>query len=145
MDPPSSASPGSRPGPVPVPGSSAEESGRVRWAASRWFSTLTMRVPEPYPMRWPMSTENRATMCAGRFPAAWGRLQSPPVTREGRSDHVTSSGDAVHDVPPLPRQPLDDARLSLGSATIDDLFPEGVAFRRSVQTFHVLLALAARI
>ncbi|MFL5642779.1 MAG: hypothetical protein ACJ771_10600, partial [Chloroflexota bacterium] len=43
------------------------------------------------------------------------------------------------------RPPLDDARLSLGSATIDDLFPDGEVFRRSVRTFVVLLALAALI
>jgi uncharacterized hydrophobic protein (TIGR00271 family) len=40
---------------------------------------------------------------------------------------------------------LSDARQSLGPATLDDLFPEGAAFRRSLQTFVVLLALAALI
>jgi uncharacterized hydrophobic protein (TIGR00271 family) len=40
---------------------------------------------------------------------------------------------------------LVDARQSLGPAQLDDLFPEGDAFRRSVQTFTVLLALAAFI
>jgi uncharacterized hydrophobic protein (TIGR00271 family) len=40
---------------------------------------------------------------------------------------------------------LADARQSLGSATLDDLFPEGPAFRRSVQTYVVLLALASLI
>jgi uncharacterized hydrophobic protein (TIGR00271 family) len=41
--------------------------------------------------------------------------------------------------------PLADARLSLGPATLDDLFPEGAAFRRSTQTFVVLLTLAGFI
>jgi uncharacterized hydrophobic protein (TIGR00271 family) len=41
--------------------------------------------------------------------------------------------------------PLADARLSLGPATLDDLFPEGDAFRRSTQTFIVLLTLAGFI
>jgi uncharacterized hydrophobic protein (TIGR00271 family) len=40
---------------------------------------------------------------------------------------------------------LVDARQSLGPAKLDDLFPEGEAFRRSVQTFVALLALAALI
>ena len=40
---------------------------------------------------------------------------------------------------------LPDARQSLGPAKLDDLFPEGEAFRRSVQTFVALLALAALI
>lgn len=42
-------------------------------------------------------------------------------------------------------RPLADARQSLGAAQLDDLFPEGEAFRRSSQTFVVLLALAAFI
>jgi uncharacterized hydrophobic protein (TIGR00271 family) len=42
-------------------------------------------------------------------------------------------------------RPLNDARLSLGAAKLDDLFPEGEAYRRSVQTFSVLLVLAAFI
>lgn len=50
---------------------------------------------------------------------------------------------------PLPgeaaEQILIDARQSLGAATLDDLFPEGEQFRRSVATFIVLLALAALI
>ena len=40
---------------------------------------------------------------------------------------------------------LADARQSLGPAVLDDLFPAGPAFRRSLQTFTVLLALAALI
>jgi uncharacterized hydrophobic protein (TIGR00271 family) len=40
---------------------------------------------------------------------------------------------------------LADARQSLGPAQLDDLFPEGQAFRRSMITFSVLLALAAFI
>ena len=39
----------------------------------------------------------------------------------------------------------EDARQSLGRAVLDDLFPEGAAFRRSVTTFTVLLALASLI
>jgi uncharacterized hydrophobic protein (TIGR00271 family) len=38
-----------------------------------------------------------------------------------------------------------DARQSLGPAKLDDLFPEGPAFRRSLQTYSVLLALSAFI
>ena len=40
---------------------------------------------------------------------------------------------------------LADARQSLGPAQLDDLFPEGPAFRRSLRTFTVLLGLAALI
>ena len=40
---------------------------------------------------------------------------------------------------------LADARQSLGPAQLDDLFPEGAAFRRSLRTFSVLLVLAAFI
>lgn len=40
---------------------------------------------------------------------------------------------------------LVDPRQSLGAAQLEDLFPEGPAFRRSVRTFVVLLALAAFI
>ena len=36
-----------------------------------------------------------------------------------------------------------DARMSLGAAALDDLFPEGDAFRRSLVTYAVLLTLAA--
>jgi uncharacterized hydrophobic protein (TIGR00271 family) len=42
-------------------------------------------------------------------------------------------------------QRLVDARQSLGSAKLDDLFPEGEAYRRSLQTFTALLALASLI
>ena len=42
-------------------------------------------------------------------------------------------------------RPLADARLSLGQAKLDDLFPEGDAFRRSLMTFTVLLILAGLI
>ena len=44
-----------------------------------------------------------------------------------------------------PNPALADARQSLGPAKLDDLFPEGDAFRRSLQTFSVLLVLAAFI
>ncbi len=40
---------------------------------------------------------------------------------------------------------LVDARQSLGPAKLEDLFPEGPLFRRSLQTYAVLLALAAII
>jgi uncharacterized hydrophobic protein (TIGR00271 family) len=40
---------------------------------------------------------------------------------------------------------LADARLSLGAAKLDDLFPSEDQLRRSIQTFVVLLALAALI
>jgi uncharacterized hydrophobic protein (TIGR00271 family) len=45
----------------------------------------------------------------------------------------------------VPAVQLHDARQSLGPATLDDLFPDGPAFRRSVVTFTVLLALASLI
>ena len=48
-------------------------------------------------------------------------------------------------VSPAARPGLVDARQSLGPAKLDDLFPEGEAFRRSVQTYVVLLALAGFI
>lgn len=38
---------------------------------------------------------------------------------------------------------LVDARMSLGAAKLADLFPEEAAFRRSIQTYTVLLALSA--
>jgi len=38
---------------------------------------------------------------------------------------------------------LVDARLSLGAAKLADLFPEEAAFRRSIQTYTVLLAMSA--
>ncbi len=44
-----------------------------------------------------------------------------------------------------PAPALVDARQSLGSAKLDDLFPEGPAFRASLITFSILLALAAMI
>ncbi|MEI8333794.1 MAG: DUF389 domain-containing protein [Chloroflexota bacterium] len=40
---------------------------------------------------------------------------------------------------------MPDARQSLGPAKLDDLFPEGPEFRRSLRTFVVLLALAGLI
>ncbi len=42
-----------------------------------------------------------------------------------------------------PTVELADARMSLGAAGLDDLFPEGAAFRRSLRTYIVLLALAS--
>ena len=47
-------------------------------------------------------------------------------------------------VPPA-KPALADARQSLGPAQLDDLFPEGPAFRKSLITFTVLLALAGLI
>jgi hypothetical protein len=41
--------------------------------------------------------------------------------------------------------PLVDAQQSLGLAQLDDLFPQGEAFRASLRTFTVLLVLAACI
>lgn len=40
---------------------------------------------------------------------------------------------------------LVDARMSLGAAALEDLFPEGEAFRRSLVTYGVLLTLAALV
>lgn len=48
-------------------------------------------------------------------------------------------------VPPGPAMTLVDARQSLGPAKLDDLFPEGPAFRASLITFSVLLVLAGFI
>jgi uncharacterized hydrophobic protein (TIGR00271 family) len=45
----------------------------------------------------------------------------------------------------MTKPPLPDARMALGAAALDDLFPEGRAFRGSLQTFAVLLTLAAFI
>jgi uncharacterized hydrophobic protein (TIGR00271 family) len=44
-----------------------------------------------------------------------------------------------------PDQQLVDARLSLGAAALDDLFPEGEAFRSSLVTYVVLLTLASLV
>jgi len=44
-----------------------------------------------------------------------------------------------------PSAALADARQSLGPAKLEDLFPEGPLYRRSLQTFAVLLALASLI
>ncbi|HYO42885.1 MAG TPA: DUF389 domain-containing protein [Candidatus Limnocylindrales bacterium] len=52
-----------------------------------------------------------------------------------------TTADGTTAMPPA----LVDARQSLGPAMLDDLFPEGEAFARSLQTFVVLLALAAFI
>jgi uncharacterized hydrophobic protein (TIGR00271 family) len=41
-----------------------------------------------------------------------------------------------------PGAPLIDARMSLGPASLDDLFPEGDAYRASIRTYTVLLILA---
>jgi len=61
--------------------------------------------------------------------------------------HEADSGsDGAPAVPVTPPSVhLVDARQSLGPAQLDDLFPEGPAFRRSLQTYTVLLALAALI
>lgn len=48
-------------------------------------------------------------------------------------------------IDPDPTPVLVDARQSLGRAELDDLFPEGDAFRRSLVTFTVLLVLAGFI
>ena len=42
-----------------------------------------------------------------------------------------------------PGMALPDARMSLGAAALDDLFPEGDAYRASMRTYTVLLVLAA--
>jgi uncharacterized hydrophobic protein (TIGR00271 family) len=44
-----------------------------------------------------------------------------------------------------PDQQLVDARLSLGAAALDDLFPEDDVFRSSLVTYTVLLALASLV
>ncbi len=45
----------------------------------------------------------------------------------------------------VPGPSFADARQSLGPAKLDDLFPEGEAYRRSLRTYWVLLLLAAFI
>jgi uncharacterized hydrophobic protein (TIGR00271 family) len=54
---------------------------------------------------------------------------------------TTNAAAAAPSVTPT----LPDARQSLGPAKLDDLFPEGPAFRKSLITFTVLLALAGLI
>jgi uncharacterized hydrophobic protein (TIGR00271 family) len=56
-----------------------------------------------------------------------------------------SPPDAATTPSPAPAPVLADARQSLGPAQLDDLFPEGEAYRRSVRMFTVLLVLAAFI
>ncbi len=60
------------------------------------------------------------------------------TTNTGAGAAAQPSGQPV-------RPPLVDARQSLGAAKLDDLFPEGPAFRKSIVTFTVLLALAGLI
>jgi uncharacterized hydrophobic protein (TIGR00271 family) len=57
-------------------------------------------------------------------------------------DRDRGTGTAVA---PIASAGLIDARQSLGPAKLDDLFPEEAAFRRSIQTYVVLLALSAFI
>ena len=64
------------------------------------------------------------------------------------ADLVAGNSDAPAAQPEAPAaQPvtLVDARQSLGPAKLDDLFPAEDAFRRSLQTYIVLLALAGLI
>ncbi len=68
-------------------------------------------------------------------------MPARPTAHEGGTA-VTSSTGATGSV--IPRG-IEDGRLSLGPAVLDDLFPEGDAFRRSLQTYVALLALAALI
>lgn len=51
------------------------------------------------------------------------------------------TGETMAAVEPV----LEDARQSLGPASLDDLFPGEAEFRRSLQTYVVLLALAALV
>lgn len=53
--------------------------------------------------------------------------------------------DATAPALPVPPAPMEDARLDLGRATLDDLFPEAYVLRRSLITYTVLLALASVI
>jgi len=61
------------------------------------------------------------------------------VTIDGEEPGVGIAGTASSGVS------LVDARQSLGPARLDDLFPEGEAFRRSIQTYVALVALASFI
>jgi uncharacterized hydrophobic protein (TIGR00271 family) len=58
---------------------------------------------------------------------------------------VEMDRDEVPGVEPPTRVVMADARQTLGPAKLDDLFPEGPEFRRSLRTFVVLLALAGLI
>ena len=74
----------------------------------------------------------------------------PEGCRAGMGEaHVTPDPDAgtrpESDTAATVMVPLLDARQSLGAARLDDLFPVGPAFRKSLETFVVLLALAALI
>lgn len=57
----------------------------------------------------------------------------------------TGAGATVPQLGQPPHPGLVDARQSLGPAKLGDLFPEGELFRRSLQTFVALLALAGLI
>ena len=59
------------------------------------------------------------------------------------ADTGGATAAAPSTIPPHPG--LVDARQSLGPAKLDDLFPEGPAFRKSIITFTVLLALSGFI
>jgi uncharacterized hydrophobic protein (TIGR00271 family) len=58
---------------------------------------------------------------------------------------MTSTATSAASGPTATGGDLADPRLSLGPAVLDDLFPEGQAFRGSLTTFTVLLVLAALI
>jgi len=73
------------------------------------------------------------------------RDATPAATHGSRPDAAAAPDAAAPSAPIVRRAPLVDARMSLGSAVLDDLFPEGDAFRRSVRTYVVLLTLSAFI
>jgi uncharacterized hydrophobic protein (TIGR00271 family) len=69
-----------------------------------------------------------------------GRDSAPSATVSPASPPASPSAPSL-----APAAALPDARQSLGAAKLDDLFPEGDAFRASLVTFSVLLTLAALI
>jgi len=82
-------------------------------------------------------TENGHDLARRAWGARHGKEIDVTIEDDGPGSGIPTASPAVVGLP--------DARQSLGPATLDDLFPEGEAFRRSVQTFVVLLALSAFI
>jgi hypothetical protein len=59
------------------------------------------------------------------------------------ASHVMAPGGGVVTAATVSSDALPDARLDLGRATLDDLFPAGKALRRSLSTYVVLLSPSA--
>jgi len=67
------------------------------------------------------------------------------MSEQPRAGDARATGDAGAAGVVAVTLPITDARQTLGPSRLDDLFPEGPLFRRSIITFTVLLALAALI